>query len=268
MEETLKQYVIRPINRNRFSGKSFYDKTYTVIMGAQLGATGVYKTGLTASEEAHYEQLMNLAKGTLNKRNSEFWGDLEVRLKNDGITIMNVITPLDEIKHRVLLEHDLIANTEHDVPGNPGAKFYIYDPEAASKIEATKMEFEFAAMEAFHNATIEEKRNLLRVYGKFGVDNMSETMVKAELYKFVKNDFKEFIRLTKSKETTIKALLQNLIEKQIIKKKGNYYYNGEDLLGSSTDEVVAYLSDIKNQTVKLALEGKLKPKKASKKEDE
>lgn len=264
----IKQYVIRPIIRNKFSGQSYYNKTYTVIMGAQLGKTGIYKTGLTSSEEAHYEQLMNLPKGTLNKRNTDFWGDLEVRLKNDGITIMNIVTPLDEVKHRMLLEHDLIANSEHDVAGNSTAKFYIYDPEAASKIEAVKMEFEFAAMEAFHNATIEEKRNLLRVYGKSGVDNMSETMVKAELYKFVKNDFKEFIRLTKSKETPVKALLQNLIEKQIIRKKGNYFYNGEDLLGSSTDEVVAYLTDIKNQSVRLALEGKLKPSKKSKKDDE
>ena len=74
-------------------------------------------------------------------------------------------------------------------------------------------------------------------------------------------DFKEFIRISKAKETPTKALLEALIEKDIIKKKGTYFYNGEDLLGSSTDEVVSYLTDIKNQAVKLALQGKLKPKK-------
>jgi hypothetical protein len=53
-------------------------------------------------------------------------------------------------------------------------------------------------------------------------------------------------------------LIEELIEVGMIKRKGNYYYNGEDLIGSSTDEVVAYLSDIKNQSVKLNLETKLK----------
>lgn len=262
MEESeVKTYVIRPIIRNKFSGQSYYNKTITVIMGAQLSQTGIYKTGLSVKDEAHYEELLNVPKGTLNKRNSDFWGDLEVRLKNDKLTIFNIVTPIDEIKYKMLLEHDWIANSEHDVPGNSTAKFFIYDPEAASKIESAKMEFEFAAIDAFTSATIEEKRGLLRVYGKKGVDNMTETMVKAELYKEVKNDPKEFIRLASSKETPIKALIEALLEKNILKKKGTYYYNGEDLLGSSTDEVVGYLTDMKNQAVKLALENKLKPKK-------
>lgn len=264
MEEGIKQYVIRPIIKNKFSGQSYYNKTITVIMGAQLSQNGVYKTGLSVKDEAHYEELLNLPKGTLNKRNSDFWGDLEVRLKNDKLTIFSVVTPLDEVKYKMLLEHDWIANSEHDVPGNSTAKFYIYDPEAASKIEAAKMEFEFAAIEAFTGSTIEEKRGLLRVFGKRGVDTMSETMVKAELYKEVKRDPKEYLRLSTSKDTPTKALLEALLEKDIVKKKGTYYYNGEDLLGSSTDEVVGYLTDMKNQSVKLALESKLKPKKLKK----
>jgi len=261
MEEQLRQYVIRPIIRNKFSGQSYYQKTYTVIAGAQLSQNGLYKTGLSVTDQEHFEKELNLPKGTLNARNSEFWGDMEVRLRNDKLTIFNIVNGYDELKFKMLQQHDWIANTEHDVVGNSTARFYIYDPEAASKIEDAKMEFEFAAMEAFHNTTIEERRGLLRIYGKKGVDSMSETMVKTELFKEVKKDFKEFIRLSKAKDTPIRALIESLIEKDILKKKGTYFYNGEDLLGSSTDEVVSYLSDIKNQAVKLALEGKLKPKK-------
>lgn len=261
MEITNRQYVIRPIIRNKFSGQSYYNKTLTVIMGAQLSSTGLYKTGLTTKDEEEFEKTLNLPKGTLSKRNADFWGDMEVRLRNDKLTIFNIVNAYDELKFRMLQEHDWIARTEHDVAGNSTARFYIYDPEAASKIEAAKMEYEFSAIEAFNEATIEEKKGLLRVYGKRGIDSMSETMVKAELYKLLKNDFKEFVRLAKAKDTPVRALLEALIEKDIIKKKGTYFYNGEDLLGSSTDEVVSYLTDIKNQAVKLALEGKLKPKK-------
>jgi hypothetical protein len=261
MEEQLKQYVIRPIIRNKFSGQSYYNKTLTVIQGAQLSQNGLYKTGLSLEDQKHYEEKLNLPKGTLSARNGEFWGDMEVRLRNDKLTIFNIVNDYDELKFRMLQQHDWIANTEHDVVGNSTARFYIYDPEAASKIEDAKMEFEFAAIEAFSNATIEERKGLLRIYGKKGVDTMSETMVKTELYKQVKSDPKEFIRLATAKDTPVRGLIEALIEKGILKKKGTYFYNGEDLLGSSTDEVVSYLSDLKNQAVKLALESKLKPKK-------
>ncbi len=261
MEITARQYVIRPIIRNKFSGQSYYNKTQTVIGGAQLSANGLYKTGLSVQDEADFEKELNLPKGTLSKRNADFWGDMEVRLRNDKLTIFDIVNAYDELRFRMLQEHDKIARTEHDVVGNSTALFYIYDPEAASKIEDAKMEYEFAAMEAFHNTTVEERRGLLRIYGKKGIDSISETMVKTELFKEVKKDFKEFIRLTKAKDTPVRALVKALIEKDILKQKGTYFYNGEDLLGSSTDEVVGYLLDIKNQAVKLALEGKLKPKK-------
>lgn len=261
MEIINRQYVIRPIIRNKFSGQSYYNKTLTVIMGAQLSSTGLYKTGLTPEDEKAFEAELNLTKGTLSKRNAEFWGDMEVRLRNDKLTIFNIVNAYDELKFRMLQEHDWIAKTEHDVEGNSTARFYIYDPEAASKIEDAKINFEFEAIEEFTKTTVEERKALLRIYGKKGVDNMSETMVKTELYKQVKADPKEFIRLATAKDTPVRGLLATLIEKDIIKKKGTYFYNGEDLLGSSTDEVVSYLSDLKNQSVKLALEGKLKPKK-------
>lgn len=259
--EELKQYVIRPIVKNKFSGHSSFGKTTTTIDGAQLSQSGVYKTGLTLEDEKHFESELNLPKGTLNKRNDAFWGDLQVKLRNDKMNIFSVVNLYDEIKLRMLQEHDWIAKTEHHVAGQPSAKFYIYDPEAASKIEASKMEFEVSAMEAMTASTIEEKREFLKVYGKSGVDNISETMVKTELYKFMKNDPKEFLRLVHSKDTPTKALILSLIEAGILKKKGTYFYNGEDLLGSSTDEVVSYFTDIKNQAVKLALTTKLKPKK-------
>ena len=242
MEITARQYVIRPIIRNKFSGQSYYNKTQTVIGGAQLSANGLYKTGLTQKEETEFEAELNLPKGTLSKRNADFWGDMEVRLRNDKLTIFNIVNAYDELKFRMLQEHDKIARTEHDVVGNSTALFYIYDPEAASKIEASKMEYEFMAIEAFNEATIEEKRGLLRIYGKRGVDSMSETMVKAELYKNVKADFKEFIRLAKAKDTPVKALLEALIEKDIIKKNYARDQKTGDNLAEMRDVLVAKMS--------------------------
>jgi hypothetical protein len=110
MEEQVKQYVIRPIIRNKFSGQSYYNKTYTIIAGAQLSQNGLYKTGLSVSDQEHYEKELNLPKGTLNAKNADFWGDMEVRLRNDKLTIFNIVNAYDEIKFRMLQQHDLISN--------------------------------------------------------------------------------------------------------------------------------------------------------------
>ena len=115
MEITARQYVIRPIIRNKFSGQSYYNKTQTVIGGAQLSANGLYKTGLTQKEETEFEAELNLPKGTLSKRNADFWGDMEVRLRNDKLTIFNIVNAYDELKFRMLQEHDKIERNEHDV---------------------------------------------------------------------------------------------------------------------------------------------------------
>lgn len=256
----VKQLIIRPITRNKFSGISSYARTQTVINGAQLDRTGLYKNGLSVSDEEYYEKELNLPKGTLNKR-STFWGDLQIRLNNDKITIFSIVSPMDELKHKMILAHTKIANSETEVSTTPNAEFFIYDPEATAKIESAKIDFELEALDLFNSLSLEERKNMLRVYGKRGTDDMSETMVRTEIFKKLKENPKDFIEAASKKETQIKGMIENLIEKGVIKKKGTYFYNGEDLLGSSSDEVVGYLSDMKNQAVKLALESKLKSKK-------
>jgi len=259
----IKQIIVRPVVRTKFSGVSSYARTQTIIQGAQLDKTGLYKTGLTSEEQEHFEVELGLRKGELNKR-SPFWGDLEIRLNNDKITIFTIVSPLDELKYKVMLAHSKIANSEVEVGKSADCQFFIYDPEAAAQIESAKIDYELEAIEAFSSMSLEQRKNLLRVYGKRGVEDMSETMVRAELYKKMKENAKEFIEYSSKKETQVKGMIEALIEKGVIKKKGTYFYNGEDLLGSSTDEVVGYLSDIKNQAVKLALESKLKKKKEAK----
>lgn len=259
----VKQVIIRPLIKTKFSGISSHARTQTIIQGAQLDKTGLYKNGLTVTEESDYEVKLNKPKGSLNKR-SPFWGDLEIRLNNDKITIFSIVSPEDELKYKVILAHSLIANSETEVEKQANCKFFIYDPEAASKIESVKIDFELEAIETFSSLSLEERKNLLRVYGKRGVDEMSETMVRTELYKKSKENAKEFIELATKKETQIKGLIEHLVEKRILTKRGTYFYNGEDLLGSSTEEVVGYLSDIKNQAIRLALENKLKKSKLAK----
>lgn len=254
----VKELVIKPIVKAKFSGVSSYSKTQTVFCGAELDGNGLYKTGLNREQEKHYEQVLNLAPGTLGKK-SIFWGDLEIRLNNDKPTRFSLSGYMDELREFVIRAHSKIANSELHLSANPMALFYIDDIEAKAELEAQKMDYELKALDEFTTLPIEDKRSMLRLYGKKGIDDMSETMVKAELYKEVKKDPVYFVKLIQNpKLMKAKALLEELVEKRVVAKKGAYYYNNEDMIGHSTEDAVAYLMDIKNQQIKLALENKVK----------
>lgn len=258
METEVKTLVIKPIVKPKFSGVSSYSKTQTVFCGAEMDSNGLYKTGLTREQETHYEKVLNLAPGTLGKK-SPFWGDLEIRINNDKPTRFSLSGYMDELRESVIKAHSKIANSELHLMNNPQAMFYIDDPEEKAKLEASKMDYELQALDEFTTLPIEDKRSMLRLYGKSGIDDMSETMVKAELYKEVKKDPSYFVKtLQNPKSMKANALLKELVEKRIVTKKGAYYYNNEDLIGGSTEEAVSYLMDIKNQQIKLVLEEKAK----------
>lgn len=257
-ETGVKTLVIKPIVKAKFSGVSSYSKTQTVFCGAELDLNGLYKTGLDREKEKHYEHVLNLAPGTLGKK-STFWGDLEIRINNDKPTRFPLSGYMDELKEYVIRAHSKIANSELHLMANPQAMFFIDDPEEKAKLESQKMDYELEAIDSFTTLPIEDKRSMLRLYGKSGIDNMSETMIKAELYKEVKKDPVYFVKtLQNPKLMKAHALLKELVEKRVVTKKGAYYYNNEDMIGASTDEAISYLNNIKNQQIKLALENKVK----------
>jgi len=261
----MEQIIIKPLSRPKFSGISSHSKTFTVITGAQLDQTGLYKTGLTKEDEAKYESDLNLPKGTLSKRNSDFWGTLDIRLFNDKPTYFSIASPLDEIKYKVILQHSLIANNEMEILNNPMVGFYIEDLESKAKVEEIGLNLEFEAMQILMDSTIEDKRGLLKVYPNTkGVDTFSETMVKTELMKRVKENPKRFIELSQDPDLKVRILIEDLLNSGKLIKKGSFYnYEGE-VIGSSIESAISYFKDLKNQSVKLVAEQDIKNSKKGK----
>lgn len=262
--ENVKYLVIKPIVKPKFSGVSSYVKTQTVFCGAEMDSNGLYKTGLTREEEKEYEKILNLAPGTLGRK-SEFWGNLEIRVNNDKSTRFALSGPMDELREKVIMAHSKIANSELHLASTPNALFYIDDPEEKAKLESAKIDYELKALDEYTTLAIEDKRAMLRLYGHSGVDDMSETMIKTELYKEVKKDPMYFVKkLAKPQEMKNEALLKELIEKRIVTKKGAHYMYNEDTIGGSTDAALGYLADPKNQSIKLILMDKVKQLRKSK----
>jgi hypothetical protein len=164
------------------------------------------------------------------------------------------------MKYKVLLATSKVANSEIE-KNNPIADYFIVDEEAKAKRESESFDYVWEAMELVLSLSPDEKRGALRLFGKKGVDELSEVMLKSELTKELNRDPKLFVTVLKDKKLKTRMLIEELIEYKVLTKAGGYYKNGEDTIAASTEEVVEYFDDLKNQSVRLAMETRLKKNK-------
>ncbi len=262
--DTSKQVVIRPINKAQFSGIAAHAGTTVVFQGAQLDfSTGSYRTGLTVEEEAKYETELGLPKGRLNKK-SDFWADLPVRLHKDKPTYFEVASLLDELKLKTIKARSTVAINELDKQNKANAQFVIEDLEAQAKAEELIIDAQFDALEAFNNMSIDEKKGYLRLYGKRGVDTLSDKIIKTQLYTELNKNPKKFLEYTKDPDVTLRMSIEDMLESGKLTKRGNYYSFENEVIGNTVDSVVAYFKDVKNQSVKIAIEKGVRESKKGK----
>jgi hypothetical protein len=257
--EQLKEVIIKPVIKAKFSGISAHSKTGTSIDGAQLGKGGLYKNGLTLEEEKEYCEKLGLPTGTLSKSNASFWSTvLKLRLPNDKPYYLYLNTPLDEVKYKVLLARTDVAKNELELAKNPNAMFYIEDKESKAKIEEIAMNYLFEATEIFMNMTSEDRRGYIKLYNRRGAEDVSDTVIKSELFKNINKDPKKFIDYFKNPDIEVRIRIEDMLENGLLKKKGNFYHYQEEVIGNSVDACVAFFKDVKNQSLKLASEQDLR----------
>jgi hypothetical protein len=255
-----KSIKIRRIPKAGYFGLVSYPKA-TITLSCQIGYKGGHNTGLTPIEEKHYEELLGLKPGELG-RHSKWWSDFfnvehPIRLATGKANEIILDNPISQIKYKVLLAHDKVANSEID-KANPGAIFYVDNAELKAKKEVEVINLKMEGMKLVLKLSIEEKRNALRLFGKRAVDDVTESMASAQLYQEMEKDPKKFFEIMTDGELKTKMFIQELVEKGILKRTGNYYKHGDDTIANTTDECVAYFNDIKNQSVKLTLTNRLK----------
>lgn len=257
-----KEVVIKRVSRAGYFGINAYPKSTTTI-GCELGKNG-FKTGLNSEDEKFYEDKLGLKPGELSKH-SKWWGDVfnveySMRLNNTKETKLMLDDVINQLRYFVLNASSKIANSEIDKK-EAFVDFYIVDEEAKAKAESQVFDYEWEAMELILKLTPAEKRSSLRLFGKKGVDDLSEMMLKSELTKELKKDPKAFCDTLKDKQLKTRMLIEELIEYRILKRSGNYYSNGDDTIATSTDEALEYFEDLKHQSVVLAMITRLKKSK-------
>lgn len=260
-----KEVVVKRIPRVGYFGITSYAKSVATLC-AQISKNG-YKTGLTPEEETYYEGKLGLKPGELNKH-SEWWSEVfnvihAPKLFNTKKTDFVLDNPLNQIRYKVLLASARVANSEIE-KNDPNAEFYIIDEEAKAKKENEIFDYEFEAYELVMKLSPEDKKGALKLFGIKGVDTFSDLVIKAELGKKIKANPKLFVDTLKDKRLKTKIFIEELIEYNLLKRQGNYYIHNEDTIATSTEECIEYFDDIKNQSVKLVLDTRLKKSKKGK----
>lgn len=257
-----KEIKIKRIPRAGYFGITAYPKSITSL-GAEISKRG-HNTGLTAEEEEYFEEKLKLPKGTLTPH-SDWWDNVfniehKISLFNTKATTLILDNPLSQLKYKVLTASSKIAKSEIE-KNNPLADFYIEDIEAKAKKENEIFDYKLEAYEALMKLSPDEKRAALRLFGKTGVDTLSESVVKATLAKEIEKDPKLFVDLLTDKKLKTKLLVEELLDYKIITRRGNFFINGDDTIAGSTDECVEFFDDMKNQSTVLALTTRLKKAK-------
>ena len=260
-----KEIIIKRIPRPGYFGITSYPKS-TTTLGAEITKTG-FATGLTVEEEKYYEEKLGLKPGELN-RHSDWWTEVfnvthALKPFNTKPTTLVLDSYINQIKYKVALASSKIANTELD-KNKPNYEFYIVDEEAKARKESEIFDYEMQCMELIIGLSPEEKRQALRLFGKKGVDTLSESVVKSELHKESKKDPKGFVDTLNDKRLKTRMLIEELLDYKVIMRKGNYFMLGDDTIAGSTDECIAYFEDLKNQSIVLAATNKLKKLKKDK----
>lgn len=256
-----KKVKIVSLGKNKFSGLSNYPRTRKSLTTV-LGKDKRYKTGLTLEEESIFETLLGLEKGTLSRRPNDkngtnYWAEISIIFDAKGSKELDLSDISDYIKYKVCTESQLVCNSPLEKSKWPSAEWMIIDEEADATIEAIEIDHQLEASEIFNEMSSEDKKGMLRLYGERKLDKVNPNLIKSSLFKYMMKDPIKFKKLATDKSLKIRILLEDLLDAKVVTRNGNYFKNGDDPIGNSTEEVISYLEDPRNSSVKIALQSKL-----------
>lgn len=241
-------------------------QTYTLsttIDGARR--TGFENDSKGDKEREKFEKDLSLQEGSL-KQYSPYWDNFFIHVPSSGV-ILDDSNLLDSLKIKVLLADTSVAKSMSEYENAPHKYLFILRSEqleAANK--NNKREIIGKAYAILNKMSMDEKRNLLMIYGKSSqmVDAMSPETVESSVGDAMEDNYGKFIELAGDDKLKIKSLIIRYINKGIITKhnyKGTYdqdLYFETEKLGYGLEETALFLLDTKNAKIKTAIEAQYK----------
>lgn len=213
-------------------------------------------TGLTADEAKRLEKELNYEEGQLNP-NSKFWIRFAVKVPANG-TKIDTSTPEGELDYLFLKSHKRVATSLSEVGPSHDYVLINEESEAVEKNRLNKVRRD--AYKELDKLSINDMRKVLRVYG-YRSDSMSNELVESKLTDLIEKDPKGFFTKwvdNSSRETEF--VLEQAIAKNVIRKNKNIYTYGTDTIGTSKEDVIAFLNSKTNSDIKKAILSEIESK--------
>lgn len=194
----------------------------------------------------------------------KFYAELTIEVPQAGVELNitkdeegNPEAPLDFVKFRFAALHPHVAE-EQDSP-NSGTRYYFYDPkkDQEERIQDTKIR-----KEAYKNFILvcedEEIMNqMLRAFGT-KIEDLNKDEKEVELESLVDLDPQEFIRLANDKDLQYISLINDCLDKSVIRKVGNTFMFGDEEIGEELEGAVKALKLKRNSGMLQDIKSKLK----------
>jgi hypothetical protein len=295
----IRPYKREPANMRTLEG-SLYQNGYTFIPGTvrkfypRVDSRGVIRTGLDEnspkfrgilnSEVREQEvqrvlQLREYYESILDESllpNSTFYDEIKENgyTLEDGENIFNMENPREAINFYWLMETDMVAASLDDIESGKAdtslVKFYVYNGEVETKTTFERKKRINSSIADLDRMTATKRRKVQKLLGLgLPIDSTEEEIYNA-VDEFLRtpasamdrDPIEQFLKITSYSDDLldVKALVKDLVDKNIVRIKGSIIYEGEHVWAKSIEEFELFLADPKNTEEYNAFKDKLKNK--------
>jgi hypothetical protein len=215
--------------------------------------SGRIYTGLTTLDEERLGKALNIDLTS----NSDYWKTFFIRTGSSDL-YLNLEDPSDELKYLFLKHHKRVKSSLLERKAT--ANFALINKDEEAKRDNIYNRLKRDAIKAFDSMSLTDMRKALRLFGESS-EGVSSEVIENRLFSIVENNSEKFLErwvYNTSKET--EALLEQAISANIIRRNKNIYKYGSDIIGSSKEDAINFLEDLKNQDIKIAIQKSIETK--------
>ncbi len=218
-----------------------------------LTRTGRIYTGLTREDEERLGDILSLDL----RPTSKFWEDYFIRVGTKDV-YLNTEDPMDELKYIFLKKHKRVKESIFENKASANYVLVNKDEEAKKINMYSRLKRE--AAKAFDILSPDDMRKCLRLFGHNG-DTMNNEVVERTLFDIVDANPQSFLdRWVNNKTKEAEVMIERSISKNIIRRTKNVYKYGSEIIGHSMEDTISYLTDPKNQDLRIAIMKQLEAK--------
>lgn len=221
--------------------------------------------GLTIAEQKKWlPEILGISptEAGWNKEVKNFYANLTVDVPQEGVTLNistdeegNPINVMDFVKFKFVSAHPHVSTDENSTKG----RYFISDPqkEEAAAVADTRQRKDAYKHLIMLSDDAERSVLVLKAAG-VRTEGLSAQQIELELEDLLEEDYSEFIRICTDKNIETVALIWDCVEAGVLRKAGNTFLFGDEVLGDDMDSAIRFLNQKKNSSMLLDIKAKLK----------